>query len=65
MIALRTMRLLAASFILALGLAMVPQAVPADTIGDTLVPGTTTIDAHKHCWWTWRHHHHVRVCRWY
>jgi hypothetical protein len=18
---------------------------------------------HRHCWWTWRHHHRVRVCR--
>jgi hypothetical protein len=18
---------------------------------------------HRHCWWTWRHRHHVRVCR--
>jgi hypothetical protein len=65
MIAVRKTRLVAASFVLALATALLPTAVPADTVGDSIAPlGGTTIAAHRHCWWTWRHHHRVRVCRW-
>ncbi|HTW85985.1 MAG TPA: hypothetical protein VMD91_18080 [Candidatus Sulfotelmatobacter sp.] len=66
MLAARKARVLAASFALVLAAAFVPAAVPADTVGDAIAPlGGTTIAAHKHCHWTWRHHHRVRVCRWY
>jgi hypothetical protein len=66
MLALHKTRIVAASFAIALAAAFVPVATPADTVGDAIAPlGGTTISAHRHCHWVWRHHHQVRVCHWY
>jgi type IV secretory pathway protease TraF len=66
MIALHKTRVVAASFAIALAAVFVPAATPADTVGDAIAPlGGTIVAAHKHCHWIWRHHHQVRVCRWY